>query len=192
MGGGAFGRQFDVESGELSASSEAKVKGKKKIVVALLRTQCNAHGKLLLVLVLAAFVTAWWLCQSTTLPQVPTTPIQEVDGKRSGLQDSGNLMKMHVRERDKESEPHRVFVKSQKPSQPEHGGQEPRAGADQTLDADICSELGFDEHSLGEKPLVPLVHNNVTVPGFVNAGKCFSLFGTANCRALCDRSSSAM
>eukprot|EP00750_Incisomonas_marina_P006196 INCI14362.2.p1 GENE.INCI14362.2~~INCI14362.2.p1 ORF type:complete len:243 (+),score=27.42 INCI14362.2:72-731(+) len=175
-GGRGFGPQFDVESGELPAFPEAKIKGRKKFLVALLRTRCDAHRKLLLFFVLAACFAAWWLFQSASSSPVPATPIQRDLGGVSRQREAGNVVEVLVREQDKASEPHRLIVTSEKPAQPEHRGQEPRAGANKILDADICSELGFDEHSLGEKPLVPLIHNNVTVPGFVNAGTCFHVF----------------
>ena len=61
--------------------------------------------------------------------------------------------------------------KASQPAQTQHiAKQVVDDGASPSADADICSEILFDNHALDGKAAVPLVHNNLTVERVARAG----------------------
>jgi len=158
----------DVEAQHSAPVSADDVNAKakrKRAVVALLRVQCTSHTKLLCALLLLAVVVTVWVAS--------LKPIASAVRKSSSTATSSNDAAPQSTTRQKTAARSEIGGRKRGRKAATTTVTKPATTTstfDVEADADICTELGFD-NNVDRAPAVPLLHNNVSVKGFVRAGQ---------------------
>ena len=142
-------RSLSVNKEEQVEDSNAKNKGRRMFLP--LVGECRPYTQLLaFLLVSGALVVFWWSCIAV-VPVPNTVPSRSIPSHK--VAPAQVTTTIHSQERT-----------ARPRKKPE------TSAVNWKLDADICHEVIFDDHAMGGNAAIPLVHNNVSVEGFVREG----------------------